>query len=50
LRVLTDQNWWQDLRWGAVEAARPFTWEQCAADTLRVYRAVSAGSVPQQVA
>jgi alpha-1,3-rhamnosyl/mannosyltransferase len=37
-RVLTDDEWWQSLRRGAVEAARPFTWEQCAADTLRVYR------------
>jgi hypothetical protein len=26
------------LRRGAVEAVRSFTWEQCAADTLRVYR------------
>jgi alpha-1,3-rhamnosyl/mannosyltransferase len=37
-RVLTDDDWWRSLRRGAVEAARPFTWEQCAADTLRVYR------------
>jgi alpha-1,3-rhamnosyl/mannosyltransferase len=37
-RVLTDDDWWMSLRRGAVEAARPFTWEQCAADTLCVYR------------
>ncbi len=38
LRVVTDEDWWLQLRRGAVEAARPFTWEQCAADTLDVYR------------
>jgi alpha-1,3-rhamnosyl/mannosyltransferase len=38
LRVATDDDWWRGLRRGAVEAARPFTWERCAADTLRVYR------------
>jgi glycosyltransferase involved in cell wall biosynthesis len=37
-RVVVEDEWWQSLRRGAVEAARPFTWEQCAADTLRVYR------------
>jgi glycosyltransferase involved in cell wall biosynthesis len=37
-RVVEDEDWWQALRRGAVEAAKPFTWEQCAADTLRVYR------------
>jgi alpha-1,3-rhamnosyl/mannosyltransferase len=37
-RVVTDDDWWHSLRKGAVEAARPFTWERCAADTLRVYR------------
>jgi alpha-1,3-rhamnosyl/mannosyltransferase len=36
-RVGEDDDWWRDLRRGAIEAARPFTWEQCAADTLRVY-------------
>jgi alpha-1,3-rhamnosyl/mannosyltransferase len=38
-RVLTDDDWRQRLRSGAVEAARPFTWERCAADTLRAYHA-----------
>jgi glycosyltransferase involved in cell wall biosynthesis len=37
-RIIEDDDWWQALRRGAVEAAKPFTWEQCAADTLRVYR------------
>jgi alpha-1,3-rhamnosyl/mannosyltransferase len=39
-RVATDDDWWNSLRRGVVEHARPFTWEQCAADTLRVYRRV----------
>ena len=38
LRVVRADDWWRELRRGAVEAARPFTWERCAADTLRVYR------------
>jgi glycosyltransferase involved in cell wall biosynthesis len=37
-RVVEDDDWREALRRGAVEAAKPFTWEQCAADTLRVYR------------
>jgi O-antigen biosynthesis alpha-1,3-rhamnosyltransferase len=39
-RVLTDNAWWHELRRGAEEVARPFTWEQCAADTLAVYHTV----------
>ena len=38
LRVVTEDEWWQSLRQGAVEAARPYTWERCAATALRVYR------------
>jgi glycosyltransferase involved in cell wall biosynthesis len=45
-RVVRDEHWWQALRQGAVERARPFTWEQCAADTLRVYRQLG-GVQPQ---
>jgi len=41
-RVVTDDDWWRSLRQGAQEAAQPFTWEQCAADTLAVYRRLSA--------
>ncbi len=37
-RVLADDDWHAQLRHGAAEAARPFTWERCAADTLQVYR------------
>ncbi len=40
LRVVEDDDWWQSLREGATEVARPFTWEQCAADTLAAYRLV----------
>jgi alpha-1,3-rhamnosyl/mannosyltransferase len=40
LRVCSSDDWWQSLRRGAVAAARPFTWEQSAADTLAVYRNV----------
>jgi alpha-1,3-rhamnosyl/mannosyltransferase len=38
VRVLTDDDWWQELRCGGVEWARPFTWERCADQTLDVYR------------
>jgi alpha-1,3-rhamnosyl/mannosyltransferase len=44
LRVCTDEDWWQSLRRGAIEKAQPYTWESCAADTLRVYRAMAGGS------
>jgi glycosyltransferase involved in cell wall biosynthesis len=37
-RVVSDDDWWHGLRRGAVESVRAFTWEQCAADTLTVYR------------
>jgi glycosyltransferase involved in cell wall biosynthesis len=40
LRVVRDDEWWHSLRRGVEEVARPFTWDRCAADTLRVYRAV----------
>jgi alpha-1,3-rhamnosyl/mannosyltransferase len=40
LRVVEDDDWWMSLRHGAVEKARPFTWEHCAAETLKVYRNV----------
>jgi glycosyltransferase involved in cell wall biosynthesis len=43
MRVATDEDWWQDLRRGATEAARPFTWERCAAETLAVYERAAAG-------
>lgn len=45
-RIVQDDDWWHTLRRGAVEAARVFTWEQCAADTLRVYRHVCGERAP----
>jgi glycosyltransferase involved in cell wall biosynthesis len=39
-RVVTDQDWWAALRRGAEETARPYTWTQCALDTLKAYRRV----------
>ncbi|MBA4067925.1 MAG: glycosyltransferase family 1 protein [Isosphaera sp.] len=38
LRVCTDDDWWRALRVGAEDAARPFTWERCAEQTLVAYR------------
>jgi glycosyltransferase involved in cell wall biosynthesis len=37
-RVVTDDDWWRSLQAGVEEVARPYTWDACAADTLRVYR------------
>jgi alpha-1,3-rhamnosyl/mannosyltransferase len=37
-RVVEDDDWWQWLRQGAEEVARPFTWERCATETLDIYR------------
>ncbi len=39
-RIVADDDWHQTLRRGAEDVARPFTWEACAADTLRAYRIV----------
>src|SRR5262249_48463556 len=43
-RVCGDDDWWLSLRAGVEEVARPFTWEQCALDTLAAYRKVLSGS------
>jgi alpha-1,3-rhamnosyl/mannosyltransferase len=41
LRLATeDDDWWQQLRTGATSVAARYTWDQCAADTLRVYRSL----------
>jgi alpha-1,3-rhamnosyl/mannosyltransferase len=37
-RVVTDADWWRELRRGATAVARPYTWERCAAETMHVYR------------
>src|SRR5262249_47649804 len=37
-RVLTDDDWQQELRRGTCELAAAYTRDRCAADTLRVYR------------
>ncbi len=39
-RVLVDDDWWAALRTGVRAVAAPFTWDRCAAETLRVYRAL----------
>ncbi|HEV3443694.1 MAG TPA: glycosyltransferase family 1 protein [Gemmataceae bacterium] len=40
IRLVEDNAWWKPLRKDVAQAAAPFTWEQCAADTLRAYRLV----------
>jgi alpha-1,3-rhamnosyl/mannosyltransferase len=47
MRVTTDEDWWQELRRGAVETAKPFTWERCANETLAVYARVMHDEQPQ---
>lgn len=44
-RVVQEDDWWRQLRRGVEAVARPFTWDRCAADTLRVYRSVFGGAV-----
>jgi alpha-1,3-rhamnosyl/mannosyltransferase len=39
-RVIEEADWWRELRQGVAAVAAPFTWDRCAADTLRVYRGV----------
>jgi glycosyltransferase involved in cell wall biosynthesis len=41
LRVVSQDDWWRDLRRGAAAQAGRFTWEQSAAETLHVYRALA---------
>jgi alpha-1,3-rhamnosyl/mannosyltransferase len=53
LRILREDDWWLALREGVTEVARPYTWERCAARTLRAYRHIcgaptdEAGPVPR---
>jgi alpha-1,3-rhamnosyl/mannosyltransferase len=46
-RVCGDDGWRQALRAGACRAARPYTWQRCAADTLDAYRKL-AGKAERQ--
>src|SRR5205807_4710637 len=46
LRVVQDDEWCDSLRQGAVEVARPYTWERCAAETLQVYRKICGNAAP----
>jgi glycosyltransferase involved in cell wall biosynthesis len=43
LRVVEDRDWWHGLRRNVTAVARPYTWDRCAADTLRVYRSLCGG-------
>jgi alpha-1,3-rhamnosyl/mannosyltransferase len=49
-RICADDDWWQELRTGAVEAARPYSWERCASETLRVYRTLGGVKQPSRLA
>jgi alpha-1,3-rhamnosyl/mannosyltransferase len=49
-RVCADDDWWQELRSGAVEVARQYTWESCAAETLRVYRTATGEAAAPRLA
>lgn len=50
MRVITDDDWRNQLRRGGTEQAAQFTWEGCARDTLTAYRKtladVAAKTVP----
>ena len=46
-RVLTDDDWWMQLRKGTVERARRFTWERCAEKTLGVYQQLTGSEVDE---
>ncbi len=48
-RIITDDEWRSSLRAGATRRASHFTWEACAAQTLRVYSRLS-GETPTIVA
>jgi alpha-1,3-rhamnosyl/mannosyltransferase len=48
VRVVRDHSWWRELRSGVVQRARPFTWERCALETLRLYRSL-CGKSPSHV-
>jgi alpha-1,3-rhamnosyl/mannosyltransferase len=39
-RLSLDDGWRAELRRGAIEHARPFTWKRCAEQTWQVYRSL----------
>src|SRR5205807_10264910 len=41
IRAIEDEDWLLLLRQGAPEVAKSYTWDQCAADTLAVYRVLT---------
>jgi alpha-1,3-rhamnosyl/mannosyltransferase len=45
--AIEDDDWWLALRAGATSVAARYTWDQCAADTLRVYRSLCGRGEPQ---
>jgi len=49
-RVIADEDWRRQLRQGAVEFARAFTWQRCAAETLAVYRLVCGSKTDRAAA
>jgi alpha-1,3-rhamnosyl/mannosyltransferase len=44
-RAAVDGEWWSSLRREATAVAKQFTWERCAADTLRTYRRLCGDNV-----
>jgi alpha-1,3-rhamnosyl/mannosyltransferase len=42
-RVILSDDWREELRRGVRRWAAPFTWERCAAQTLRMYRMIVGG-------
>jgi alpha-1,3-rhamnosyl/mannosyltransferase len=38
VRAIEDDGWLSQLRHGALEQGRPYTWERCATETLQLYR------------
>lgn len=46
--VLVDDDWWHALRNGAATKARPFTWERCAAETLRLFHSLCDRAAKQK--
>jgi alpha-1,3-rhamnosyl/mannosyltransferase len=40
VRVVSDDDWWNALRADVESVAHAYTWDRCAAETLRIYRSV----------